>query len=91
MRALRAEVIDVRHSSVLLAHYGRLGSSFDLSAKIIVDILREEGMYNDNGIFVVSVIEKALKDVRLFYLFFAIFVLTIRLVLHPILGPRCRL
>ncbi|KAI5121584.1 hypothetical protein M0805_009455 [Coniferiporia weirii] len=62
LRALRAGVIDVRHGSVLLAHYGRLGPSFDLSSKLMVDILREEGMYKENGNLVVEVIVDALKE-----------------------------
>lgn len=63
LRAIRAGAIDVRHGAVLLAHYGRLGSSFDLSARILVDILREEGMYKDNGEVVTAVITQALREV----------------------------
>ncbi|KAH8112371.1 hypothetical protein DFH11DRAFT_1607236 [Phellopilus nigrolimitatus] len=62
LRALRAGVIHVRHGAILLAHYGRLGPSFDLSSKLMVDILREEGMYKENGVLVVEVIVEALKE-----------------------------
>ena len=63
LRAIRAGAIHFRHSATLLAHYGRLGPSFDLCAKVIVDILREEGMYKDNGEMVVVVILQALREV----------------------------
>ncbi|KAI0089427.1 hypothetical protein BDY19DRAFT_1070111 [Irpex rosettiformis] len=62
LRAIRAGAIHFRHCSVLLAHYGRLGTSFDLCAKLIVDILREEGMYQENGDVVVAVITQALRE-----------------------------
>ncbi|KAF9817346.1 hypothetical protein IEO21_03487 [Rhodonia placenta] len=62
LRAIRAGVIHFRHSTSLLAHYGRLGPAFDLCAKVVVDILREEGMYNDNGSAVTEVICQALRD-----------------------------
>jgi cohesin complex subunit SA-1/2 len=63
LRAIRAGAIDVRHSAILLAHYGRLGSSFDLCSKVIVDILREEGMLNKNGELVVSIVTQAVQEV----------------------------
>ncbi|KZT04963.1 uncharacterized protein LAESUDRAFT_702953 [Laetiporus sulphureus 93-53] len=62
LRAIRAGVIRFQHSAVLLAHYGRLGPAFDLCSKVIVEILREEGMYKDNGPIVVAVICQALRD-----------------------------
>lgn len=64
LRALRAGVIQVQHGSVLLAHHGRLGPAFDLSSKLMIDILREEGMYNDNGQLVVDVIVDSLREVK---------------------------
>ncbi|KAF8452670.1 hypothetical protein L210DRAFT_3639153 [Boletus edulis BED1] len=62
LRAIRAGVVHVKHSDVLLANHGRLGPSFDLYAKVIIDVLREEGMYNDNGDLVVEVVKKALLE-----------------------------
>ena len=64
LRAIRAGAVHFRHTATLLAHYGRLGPSFDLCVKVIVDILREEGMYKDNGEAVVAIILQALRDVR---------------------------
>ena len=48
LRAIRAGVIHFRHAATVLAHHGRLGPTFDLCSKVIIEILREEGMYKDN-------------------------------------------
>jgi hypothetical protein len=63
LRAIRAGAIHPRHGAVLLVHHGRLGVAFDHCSKIVVDILREEGMYKGHGDLVVEVITRALKDV----------------------------
>ncbi|KAL0946186.1 hypothetical protein HGRIS_012447 [Hohenbuehelia grisea] len=62
LRAIRAGALHVRHGATLLAHYGRLGPAFDVCCKVIVEILREEGMYNDNGDLVVAIIVQALQE-----------------------------
>jgi cohesin complex subunit SA-1/2 len=49
LRAIRAGTVHFKHSDVLLANYGRLGPSFDLCTKVIIDVLRKEGMYSDNS------------------------------------------
>jgi len=64
LRAIRAGAIHVRHSAVLLVHYGRLSPAFDLCCKVIVEVLREEGMYKDQGATVVAVATQALREVR---------------------------
>lgn len=63
LRAIRAGAIDVKHGVILLAHYGRLGPVFDLCTKVIIDVLRDEGMYNENGEVVVQVATQGLKEV----------------------------
>jgi cohesin complex subunit SA-1/2 len=63
LRAIRAGAIHVRHAAILLAHYGRLGTSFDLCSKVIVDVLREEGMLNNNGELVVAIVTQAVQEV----------------------------
>ncbi|KAI0672301.1 hypothetical protein C8Q78DRAFT_1026321 [Trametes maxima] len=68
LRAIRAGVIHFRHSATILAHYGRLGPTFDLCSKVIVEILREEGMYKDNGEAVVAIICQALQESITLYL-----------------------
>jgi cohesin complex subunit SA-1/2 len=65
LRAIRAGAIHPTHSAVLLTHHGRLGVAFDHCSKIVVEVLREEGMYKDHGDVVVDVVTSALKDVRL--------------------------
>ncbi|KAK0205357.1 hypothetical protein DFS33DRAFT_761234 [Desarmillaria ectypa] len=62
LRAIRADAIHVRHGAILLAHYGRLGPSFDLCTKVIVEVLREAGMFNDDGDVVVLVVTQALQE-----------------------------
>ncbi|KAF7978768.1 hypothetical protein HWV62_44804 [Athelia sp. TMB] len=62
LRAIRAGAIHVRHGAVLLAHYGRLGWTFDECSKVMVDVLREEGMYNQNPDILVSVISQAISE-----------------------------
>ncbi|RDB23493.1 Cohesin subunit psc3 [Hypsizygus marmoreus] len=62
LRAIRAGAIHIRHGAILLAHYGRLGAAFDQCSKVVVDVLREEGMMNDHGEVVVSVITQALRE-----------------------------
>lgn len=63
LRAIRAGAIHVRHGAILLAHYGRLGPAFDSCSKVVVDVLREEGMYNNNGEVVATVIIQAIEEV----------------------------
>jgi cohesin complex subunit SA-1/2 len=65
LRAIRAGAIHPSHSSVLLARHGRIGVAFDHCSKIVVDVLREEGMYKGHGDVVVNVITSALKDVSI--------------------------
>ncbi|KAF7439987.1 hypothetical protein PC9H_000324 [Pleurotus ostreatus] len=62
LRAIRAGAIHVRHGATLLAHYGRLGPSFDICSRTIVDVLREEGMVKGNGDLVATVIIQALQE-----------------------------
>lgn len=64
LRAIRAGVIHFRHSAVLLAQYGRLGPAFDLCCKVIADVLREEGLYKEEGETVVAVVCQALREVN---------------------------
>ncbi|THH30478.1 hypothetical protein EUX98_g3693 [Antrodiella citrinella] len=68
LRAIKTGAIHYRHSSTLLAHFGRLGPVYDLCSKVIVDILREEGMYNGQGAAVVEVFLQSLQDSFQLYL-----------------------
>lgn len=62
---MRAGVVHVKHASKPLAYFGRLGETFDQCLKVIVELLREEGMYKSNGFIVADVLKDAVKDVRL--------------------------
>lgn len=89
LRAIRAGVIHFRHAATVLAHYGRLGATFDLCSKVIVEILREEGMYKDNGDAVVNIISQALQEVSgCLADLTRCWVTLSRTVLHPLPGLR---
>ncbi|KAF8634382.1 hypothetical protein AX15_000952 [Amanita polypyramis BW_CC] len=62
LRAIRAGTINARHGAVLLAHYGRLGPTFDACIKIVIDVLREEGMMYDDPDVVVVVVTQAMQE-----------------------------
>lgn len=63
LRAIRAGAVNVRHGAVLLAHYGRLGPAFDACVKIVIDVLKEEGMMYGNADVVVTVVTQAMQEV----------------------------
>jgi cohesin complex subunit SA-1/2 len=63
LRAINANAIHYRHGSILLSHYHRLVPPFDVCAKSLVDILRNEGISSGNGQAVSEVIIQALKEV----------------------------
>ncbi|KAG8859678.1 hypothetical protein FRB96_004252 [Tulasnella sp. 330] len=60
--AVKAGVVDVRHTSKPLCYYGRLDAPYDQCMKVIIELLREEGMYKSNGVVVADVIKDAIKD-----------------------------
>ncbi|KAF8717150.1 hypothetical protein AX14_012211 [Amanita brunnescens Koide BX004] len=62
LRAIRVGAVNVRHGAVLLAHYGRLGPAFDACVKIVIDVLREEGMTYGNADAVVTVVTQAMQE-----------------------------
>ncbi|KAG8957246.1 hypothetical protein FRC03_010340 [Tulasnella sp. 419] len=66
--AVRAGAINVKHTAVPLVYYGRLGDTYDQYLKVIVEILREEGMYKGNGRIVAEVMIESLKQSFEFYL-----------------------
>lgn len=64
LRAINSGAINARHSAVLLAYHGRLGTQFDHCLSTIIGVLREEGMYKQNGELVELVVGEALRQVR---------------------------
>ena len=61
--ALSLGVLDVRHSAVLLAYYGRFGTIFDEFSQRLGETLKDEGLYANNTAVVVTVVLVALRDV----------------------------
>ncbi|KAL7422630.1 cohesin complex subunit [Cryptotrichosporon argae] len=60
--AIRCGAIDVEQSQEPLAHFGRFGPTYDAIVKKLVDVLRDEGIYNPGGATnIVGVIEAALN------------------------------
>ncbi|KAF8688572.1 STAG domain, partial [Rhizoctonia solani] len=49
LRAIRTGAMNIEHSAVLLGHYGRVSSVYDQCTKVIIEVLREEGMYGGNA------------------------------------------
>jgi cohesin complex subunit SA-1/2 len=63
LRAVVSNSINARHSSVLLAYYGRLGVQFDHCLSTVINVLREEGMFMKNGGLVEAVVSESLRQV----------------------------
>lgn len=57
--------MESQHAGVLLKEYGRLDGAFDASLQIVVEILQDEGIYNEDGDMVSKVIGQALQEVSL--------------------------
>ncbi|KAG9084641.1 hypothetical protein FRC07_013583, partial [Ceratobasidium sp. 392] len=62
LRAIRTGAINIEHSAVLLGHYGRVSSVYDQCTKVIIEVLREEGMYGGNAEIVGRVLVNALQE-----------------------------
>ncbi|KAJ1301134.1 hypothetical protein OPQ81_003546 [Rhizoctonia solani] len=62
LRAIRTGAINIQHSAILLGHYGRVSSVYDQCTKVIIDVLREEGMYGGNPGVVGHVLINALEE-----------------------------
>lgn len=62
LRAIRTGAINIEHSAVLLGHYGRVSSVYDQCTKVIIEVLREEGMYGGNAELVGRVLINALEE-----------------------------
>jgi cohesin complex subunit SA-1/2 len=58
-------VLDSDHSKEVLGHCGRFGATYDAIAKKLVDVLRDEGIYNRDSEVVVAISVDALQAVSL--------------------------
>jgi hypothetical protein len=65
IRAIRVGVINTTHSAIVLAHYDHLGSGFDTNIKVVIDFLRDLGMFRGQGHIVAEVVTRALQEVRI--------------------------
>ena len=65
--AIRCGVLEVDHAKEPLAHYGRFGATYDAIVKKLVDVLRDEGIYNKEADTVQHVAGFALQVVRLLF------------------------
>ena len=66
--ATRCRVLDVDHAKEPLAHFGRFGPAYDAVCKMLVDVLRDDGMFNGEATTVQHVCGTALQSVRGGYL-----------------------
>jgi len=64
--AVRIGVLDVEQAKEPLAHYGRFGPVYDAIVKKLVDVLRDEGIYNKEGTTVAHVVREALENVSVY-------------------------
>jgi cohesin complex subunit SA-1/2 len=64
LQAVVTSSIGIRHSAVLLAHYGRLGDTYDVCVKPLIEVLREEALFQENGALVADIMVQALSEVR---------------------------
>ncbi|ODO10375.1 hypothetical protein I350_00970 [Cryptococcus amylolentus CBS 6273] len=60
--AVRCGILDVDHAKEPLAHYGRFGATYDAIVKRLVDVLRDEGIYNKEADTVQHVAGNALEQ-----------------------------
>jgi cohesin complex subunit SA-1/2 len=61
--AIRIGTIDVDQAKEPLAYVGRFGPTYDAIVKKLVDVLRDEGIYNNEATTVAAVVQDALQNV----------------------------
>ena len=61
--AIRCGVLEVDHASEVLSYYRTFGDLYDLIVRKLLDVLRDEGIYNKEGTIVQHVIGTALQNV----------------------------
>lgn len=61
--AIRCGVLDPDHCKEPLGHCGRFGATYDAVVKKLVDVLRDEGIYNRDSDTVVAISVEALQSV----------------------------
>ncbi|KAI3476904.1 hypothetical protein L1887_61495 [Cichorium endivia] len=68
--AIRVGVIDAKHSTVVLIHFGRLGAIYDSCCKALVEVLKEEAIFGgyNRAVIVESCIWDSLREAFELYL-----------------------
>lgn len=61
VRVLHSTTFNLRHSAVLLKHWGRLGAASDEQAKLLMHDLRDEGIYGMASDVVAAIVVDVLK------------------------------
>lgn len=61
--AVRCGVLEVDHAQEPLAHFGRFGATYDAVIKKLVDVLRDEGIYNKEAETVRHIAGSAIQTV----------------------------
>jgi cohesin complex subunit SA-1/2 len=61
--AIRCGVLGVDHAVAPLARFGRLGVTYDAVVRRLVDVMKDEGLYNRDAETVIAVSCDALKAV----------------------------
>lgn len=93
LQAVRIGAVHLRHCAIVLTHYGRLGPAVDSFSKAVGEILKDEGLYKDNGAGVHDVITEALQEVRcsLYSFNYLKSALIYRISVVHLVAGRCRL
>lgn len=63
VRAIHSEVLDLRYASAILVHFERLGPIFDQWARLLVQDMRDEGVYGDQGAVIARIVFDSFRDV----------------------------
>lgn len=64
VRALHSSTLDIQHASVLIAHFDRFSALYDSWVKLLIQDLRDEGIYAKEGEKVATVLASSLQSVR---------------------------
>ena len=61
--AVRCGVLEVDHAKEPMAHFGRFGRTYDAVVRKLIDVLRDEGIYNNQAVTVQHIAGSAIIDV----------------------------
>lgn len=61
--ALHIGIVDIRHSPVILVHFERFNATYDQWVKLLIQDLKDEGMYGGSGRKVAKILIETLQSV----------------------------